>query len=311
MTIERARVLVRHKPWGVADLGPWCSLDHGSGPIGELTYERADAAAPAASLLLKLLFTSAPLSIQVHPDDAYAKSIDLPNGKSEAWYVLDAAPGARVALGLTRAVTRDQLRRAIDDGSIEQLVRWQAVDQHDAISVPAGTVHAIGAGLVIAEIQQRSDATFRLFDYGRNRGLHADDGVSVAHLGAAAFQIAPRQLSDERLLLVSNAHFVFERIALQPGSHCSLDAAGETWLLAINGDAKVGPFEITQGRGIFAQAEHVDIRAGRGGVNCLVAYEGGGGPAPRLLLRMAPQNSPSTRTLGNQPTQARTNGMSP
>lgn len=311
MTIERVRVLVRHKPWGVADLGPWCSLDHGSGPIGELTYERADAAAPAASLLLKLLFTSAPLSIQVHPDDAYAKSIDLPNGKSEAWYVLDAAPGAMVALGLTRSVTRDQLRRAIDDSSIEQLVQWQTVDKHDAISVPAGTVHAIGAGLIIAEIQQRSDATFRLFDYGRNRGLHADDGVSVAHLGAAAFQIAPRQLSEERLLLVSNAYFVFERISLQPGSHWHLDAAGETWLLTIEGDAKVGPIGLTQGGCVFAQTEHVDIRAGRCGMICLVAYAGDGGPTPQLLNRMAPQNTPGIRTLGNEPNHPRTNGMSP
>ena len=310
MTIERTRVMVRQKPWGVADLGPWCGLDHDSGPIGEISYERADAAAPATSLLLKLLFTSAPLSIQVHPDDVYAKSIDLPNGKSEAWYVLDAAPGARVALGLTRSVTRDQLRRAIADGSIEQLVRWQTVEKHEAISVPAGTVHAIGAGLVIAEIQQRSDATFRLFDYGRNRLLHIDDGASAAHLGAPAIQIAPRQLSEERLLLVSNAHFVFERIQLTPGSHWSLDAAGETWLLAVNGDARVGPFGLTQGRGVFAQAAHIDIRAGRGGVCCLVAYAAGE-PDPRLLHRMALASTQNVWILGDEPAQAQTCGMSP
>jgi mannose-6-phosphate isomerase len=208
-------------------------------------------------------------------------------------------------------VTRDQLRRAIADGSIEQLVRWQTVDKHEVISVPAGTIHAIGAGLVIAEIQQRSDATFRLFDYGRDRGLHVDDGASAAHLGAAATQIAPMQLSEERLLLVANAHFIFERIALSPGSHWSLDAAGETWLLAVTGDAKVGSFGLTQGSGLFAQAAQFDIRAGRGGVNFLVAYAGGGEPAPRLLQRVAQECTWSVRISGDEPNQARMCAMSP
>jgi mannose-6-phosphate isomerase len=114
--------------------------------------------------LLKLLFTSQPLSIQVHPDDAFAHLNGLPNGKSEAWYVLRAVPDAKVALGFSRQLTSQQLREAIDDGSISDLVVWKSVLPDDVIFVPAGTVHAIGAGLVIAELQQRSDATFRLFD---------------------------------------------------------------------------------------------------------------------------------------------------
>ena len=97
----------------------------------------------------------------------YAQSMGLPNGKTEAWYVLSATPEAKVALGLKRRLTPQQLREAIDDGSISDLVVWQAVSAGDVIFVPAGTIHAIGAGLVIAEIQQRSDATFRLFDHGR------------------------------------------------------------------------------------------------------------------------------------------------
>ena len=95
--------------------------------IGEIWYERSGPAAAAPSLLLKLLFTSQPLSIQVHPDDAYAQSIGLPNGKTEAWYVLSAAPEAKVALGLKRRLTPQQLRHAVDDGSISDLVVWQAV----------------------------------------------------------------------------------------------------------------------------------------------------------------------------------------
>jgi mannose-6-phosphate isomerase len=98
MTIEYARALSTPKPWGVVDARPWNSLGDGVRAIGEIWYERSNSAATPPSLLLKLLFTSQPLSIQVHPDDAHARSAGLSNGKTEAWYVLGAAPGAKVAL---------------------------------------------------------------------------------------------------------------------------------------------------------------------------------------------------------------------
>ena len=188
MTIEHAIAHSLSKPWGVVDPRPWSSAGRDDNTIGEIWYERSGSAAAAPSLLLKLLFTSQPLSIQVHPDDAYAQSIGLPNGKTEAWYVLSAAPEAKVALGLKRRLTPQQLRHAADDGSIADLVVWQAVSAGDAIFVPAGTIHAIGAGLVIAEIQQRSDATFRLFDHGRGRELHIENAIAVADAGPAGIQ---------------------------------------------------------------------------------------------------------------------------
>ena len=228
MTIERARVLTRAKPWGVGNLSPWCEARHDRDPIGEVSYERADDTSPVPSLLLKVLFTSAPLSIQVHPDDDYAKSVGLPNGKSEAWYVLEADLGAKVALGLNRALTRIELRRAIDDGSIEQIVSWQATKAGDVFSVPAGTIHAIGANIIVAEIQQRSDSTYRLFDHGRDRVLQKADGAAVAHLGSAASQTSPKRLSEERTLLVSNVHFVLERIVLAPGASWQIITDRET-----------------------------------------------------------------------------------
>src|SRR5208283_5948537 len=113
---------VVHKPWGSSDLRPWSELQAGGNPIGELWFQRTDLTAPPPALLLKLLFTNEPLSIQVHPDDAYAQSIGLPNGKIEAWYILSAAPEAKVALGLKRHINPEQLRGAIDDGSISDLV---------------------------------------------------------------------------------------------------------------------------------------------------------------------------------------------
>ena len=174
MAIEHASVQVVRKPWGVADLHPWSDIDGSGDSIGELWFQRADRNAPTPALLLKLLFTSEPLSIQVHPDDVFARSIGLPNGKTEAWYILSALPNARVAVGLKCRITPHELRASIRDGSIADLVRWRPVAKGDTIFVPAGTIHAIGSGIVLAEIQQYSDATFRMFDYGRQRELNED-----------------------------------------------------------------------------------------------------------------------------------------
>jgi mannose-6-phosphate isomerase len=233
-----------------------------------------------------LLFTNQPLSIQVHPDDAYARSIGLPRGKTEAWYVLSATPDAKIALGLQQHFTPQRLRDAIDDGSIAKLVAWQPVSQGDVIFVPAGTIHAIGAGLVIAEIQQRSDATFRMFDYGRRRELHIDSAVAVANTGPAAFAVVPKRVSNERTLLVSDPHFVLERINVAPNSTWCLAAERETWLLVLTGGARVGSFDVGKGEAIFAQSDRVVIHAGTDGMTCLAAYTGGV-PISHLLEAVA------------------------
>lgn len=274
MTIEHARAQALPKPWGVVDPRPWSNTGRDGQPIGEIWYERSGPAAATPSLLLKLLFTNQPLSIQVHPDDAYARSIGQRNGKTEAWYVLSAAPDARVALGLKRRLTPQQLRAAADDGSIADLVSWRAVYKGETIFVAAGTIHAIGAGLVIAEIQQRSDATFRLFDHGRGRELHIANAIAVADAGPADFRANPTRLTETRTLLISNSHFTFEKIDLAPNSSWCLDAKQETWLLVAGGNARAGSFELATGDAVFAQSDRVDIRAGMTGLTGLVAYTG-------------------------------------
>ena len=281
MTVEHAHAHALSKPWGVVDLRPWSNASDGATTIGEIWFERTDSTAVPPSLLLKLLFTNQPLSIQVHPDDAYAQSIGLPNGKTEAWYVLSAAPEAKLALGLKRRISSKQLRRAIDDGSISDLVVWQPAHSGDTTLVAAGTIHAIGAGLVIAEIQQRSDATFRLFDHGRGRDLHIEDALAVANAGPADFRVTPTRLTDTRTLLVSNAYFTFERIDLLPNSAWCLEAEHETWMLVVSGSARAASYDITIGDAIFAQSDHVNIRVGRNGMVALVAYAGG--LVPHLL----------------------------
>lgn len=281
MTIEHAHPHSAPKPWGVVDARPWNSAGDGVQMIGEIWYERSRSGAAPPSLLLKLLLTSKPLSIQVHPDDAYARSIGLPNGKTEAWYVLSAMPGAKVALGLKLRLTSQQLRQAIDDGSISELVVWQAVHAGDTTFVPAGTIHAIGAGLVIAEIQQRSDMTFRLFDHGRGRALNVDGALAVANAGPSDFCVTPAPLTDVRTLLTSNPYFTFERLDLAPDSSWRLEAHRETWLLAISGSARVDSFNVTTGDTIFAENDWVNIHAGNDGLAGLVAYAGG--MVPHLL----------------------------
>lgn len=300
MAIEHARARAIPKPWGVEDLSPWSTALAHNNAIGEIRYERSDNAAVDPSLLLKLLFTSEPLSIQVHPDDKFAHLMGLPNGKTEAWYVLSAAPEAKIALGLKRRLAPQQLREAIDDGSISDLIVWHAVSANDVISVAAGTIHAIGAGLIIAEIQQRSDATFRLFDYGRQRELHVESAIAAAATGPAYFQVRSNQLTAERRLLVSNPHFVFERIDLAPNSSWCLEAERETWLLVISGSAIAGAFDVATGDALFAQSDRIDIHSGVIGVAGLAAYTGGG-PIESLLRRLpAPGSIKVERTRGSQ-----------
>jgi mannose-6-phosphate isomerase len=284
MTIEHARTHAISKVWGVVDLHPWSSASD-DGPIGEIWYERARKTAADPSLLIKLLFTSQPLSIQVHPDEAFAHSIGLPNGKTEAWYVLSATPDARVALGLQRRLTPEQLREAIEDGSIADLVVWHAVSPNDVIFIPAGTIHAIGPGLVIAEIQQRIDSTFRMHDFGRKRELHIENAIAVADAGPAKSPAEKFRLTDERMLLIANPHFVFERVDLEPNSTWCLKAEQETWLLIVSGSARIGPLNAAIGDAIFAQSDRASVCAGATGMAGLAAYTGGK-PVPNLLQRI-------------------------
>jgi mannose-6-phosphate isomerase len=272
VTIEHACAQVVHKPWGSTDLRPWSDI-HGDGAaIGELWYERSDVCAPAPALLLKLLFTTEALSIQVHPDETFARSIGLSHGKTEAWYILSAAPSAQIAIGLKQHVTALQLRTAIEDGSIVDMVEWRPVVKGDVIFVPAGTIHAIGPGLVIAEIQQRSNSTFRLFDHGRTRELHVDNAVAVAYPGPANSQVSPQRLTDTRTVLLATPFFVLEHLDLAAKQHWDVRTEHEMWLLVIEGHAQIGGMNTFVGEAIFLDAASTAIKVGMRGMQCLLAY---------------------------------------
>ena len=245
------------RPWGRRDLSAWYGagvLPATAEPIGEawltgpscvaeggvsegldlrtiasrytealLGEWRAEGEFP---LLLKLLFPDDKLSVQVHPDDAQARSMGEPRGKTECWYVVAADPGAEVACGLKEGVAPEQMRAAAADGSMERLLRWVPVAAGDMVFVDAGTVHAIGAGVTLLETQQTSDTTYRLYDYGRPRELHLDRGIAVSRAETRAGKVTPVAI-DGGLRLIRERYFTVDRFELPAGKRLELrDAVG-------------------------------------------------------------------------------------
>jgi mannose-6-phosphate isomerase len=140
--------------------------------------------------------------------------------------------------------------------------------------VPAGTIHAIGAGIVIAEIQQRGDATFRLFDYGRRRELHLDASVGAATPGPAPSQVEPERLSEARLVVARSPYFVMEQVDLAAHSYWEINADREVWVLLLEGSAKFDLVQAVPGEAVFAEEQKVRVHTGPAAVKALVAYVG-------------------------------------
>src|SRR5947207_254505 len=172
-------------------------------------------------LLAKFLFPHEKLSVQVHPDDADARAIGQPCGKTECWYVAHAAPYAEIGLGLKTGVTREQFERSIQENRAEELLNWIKLKAGDMIYVAGGTVHTLGPGSIIVETQQQSDTTFRLYDYGRPRELHLQDGLRVIKEKAASGKVKSQPFSkagengNRSRALVTSRYFVVVRFDLE------------------------------------------------------------------------------------------------
>lgn len=138
--------------------------------------------------LIKLIDAKEPLSVQVHPDDDYARKKGYKCGKSEMWYIIDAEEGAELILGMNECMTAEKFRQHIENGTVESVLRHVPVKKGDVFFIPAGTLHAIGKGILIAEVQQNSDITYRVYDYdrkdaqGKPRELHIEDAIAAARL---------------------------------------------------------------------------------------------------------------------------------
>ena len=164
------------KPWGRRGIDPRFGVESDR-QVGEIWFEPPPGR--QLDVMAKYLFTTERLSIQVHPDDATARSRGYPRGKDECWIVLDVADGAELGIGTVRTVEPGELMAAARDGSIVELMDWKRPSKGDFIYNPAGTVHALGPGLTVMEIQQAVDLTYRLFDYGRPRELHLEEAADV------------------------------------------------------------------------------------------------------------------------------------
>jgi mannose-6-phosphate isomerase len=213
------------RPWGTLDLSPiypnhhckekigeaWLTGDHCKIANGPLAGQRLDEVsrkfgralvggaardAHRFPLLLKFLFPREKLSVQVHPDDAAAQKAGEPWGKTECWYFAHTQPGAQIGLGLKNGVTREQFAQAVEENRAEELLNFVDVHAGDMIYVGAGTVHTLGPGSILIETQQQSDATYRLYDYGRPRELHLERGLAAIKTDAVAGKVSAAPMSS-------------------------------------------------------------------------------------------------------------------
>ncbi len=259
------------KCWGRIGFGDWGpELPPGGAPVGEIIHEAGDGA--PSELLIKTLFTSDRLSVQVHPTGDAARALGFKHGKDEAWVVLSAEAGATIGLGVKAPMTAAALRRAVADGSIEACLDWRTVGAGDVLFAPAGTIHAIGAGITMFEIQQNLDLTYRLYDYGRTRPLHVDAALAVAECAPLGVSCQPRALGPGRASLIEGPNFVLERVELNVDAVLDPPQGRRVWVAVASGSGQIG--QETFGCGdVWRVDEAVPLR---GAASLILAYPGAG-----------------------------------
>lgn len=209
-------------------------------------------------LLIKLLDANRALSVQVHPNDAYAQAHEGNElGKTEMWVVLDAKPGAKVQYGVRAGTTPELFRKGIEEGNLEPYLHYVSVKPGDHICVPAGTLHAIMDGILIAEIQQNSNTTYRVYDWnrvgadGKARPLHIDKALDVINFDHVEPTLCPADLVESnglsRSLLCANQYFVTERVEMAAGTTFDGNCDGRTLEIwgVLSGGVTVNGVELT------------------------------------------------------------------
>lgn len=249
------------RPWGRTTLPEPFAAPNGQ-RIGEIWFEP-----PAAldALLVKYIFTSEALSVQVHPSDAQAPKGH--RGKEECWLILNAEPGAKLGIGFSAEIGAEALREAARDGSIEHLLTWHPVTSGDFFYIPAGTVHAIGAGIGLIEVQQNSDITYRLYDYGRPRELHLEAGMDVARGEPYPTGLHRRLSETGNATLVDGPHFRLDRLDGAPDPATRARYAGPLLVIPLDGTADVAGSPVKAGEcALAASLDEVSV-----GGSCLIA----------------------------------------
>lgn len=219
------------KPWGRRHLPPpFGTPDMAlADPVGEIWFELPGR---PLDLMIKYIFTSEKLSIQVHPSDEEARDAGHRQGKEECWYILAAEPGASVGIGTKVPLAGDKLADACRSGAIEDLMEWIPARAGDFFYIPAGTVHAIGVGISLVEIQQNADITYRLYDYGRPRELHLDRGIAVARAEPYPRRMRRRVSIDVPALIVDGPKF---RLAVAHDRMPVIEGHGPYFIVPLQG----------------------------------------------------------------------------
>lgn len=223
-------------------------------------------------ILVKFIDAKEKLSVQVHPDDGYAMEHEHQNGKTEMWYVIDADEGASLVYGFRHKVTSELLKDAVETGTLDKHLQKVEVHKDDVFYVPAGTVHGIGAGILVAEIQESSNVTYRVYDYdrvdkdGRKRELHFDKAIRVMDM-----DIAPEAKQKQRMvkyypgcsreLLCRCKYFEVERIQVTKGFSFSVREESFQILMCLDGvgqvesmDEDLRPVRFMKGKTLFLPA---------------------------------------------------------
>ena len=201
--MQKLATKIVDKPWGKCGIDPRFGVD-ADRQVGEIWFEPPPGR--QLDVMVKYLFTTERLSIQVHPDDETARARGFPRGKDECWIVLDVADDAELGIGTVQNVEPEELMNAAKDGSIVDLMDWTRPSKGDFIYNPAGTIHALGPGLTVMEVQQAVDLTYRLFDYGRPRELHLAEAADVVRPEPHRNKLDTRVNGGSKLL-VDGPHF--------------------------------------------------------------------------------------------------------
>ncbi len=290
--------LFRERVWGRSSLAPffparpdneligevWFTSEENRTSLGktlgavlldnpELLGSGADRGHPGiCPILVKLLFTTERLSVQVHPDDEYAQMHHGSLGKTEAWYVLDAEQAGEVAVGFKKPLNAAKLVEAAQTGEIVDLLDWRKVRKGDTVFTPAGTVHAIGAGVTICEIQENSDITYRLYDYGRPRELHLEHGAKVSKLSPHTEDAVPAPLAPGRDELAACSYFRIERIRPTEAFLIPSDIPFYTLAICLSGSGELDGNKARAGQAWFVPAASGIVKVKAPGSEWILTY---------------------------------------
>ncbi len=224
------------KPWG-KDVLPAPFVAPEGKRIGEVWFEPPSE---MPSVMVKYIFTSEKLSVQVHPSDEQARELgESDRGKEECWLVIDAEPGATLGIGFKQPIDAHTMRKAALEGSIEGLMEWYPVSAGDFFYIPSGTVHAIGAGVSLIELQQNSDITYRLYDYGRPRELHLDQGIVVARGEIHDVGLRKDTANGHSSELVKGRYFTAHLVVGEPSAEIRTEYDRPCLLIARSGSMHV------------------------------------------------------------------------